>query len=64
MICGRVAGPWPCGCHSRTAEVLAGAKLDRLTHRVHILEANGPSYRLAEAKRRLKAPGGKAKPGG
>jgi DNA replication protein DnaC len=44
--------------------VLAGAKLDRLTHRVHVLEANGPSYRLAEAKRRLKAPGGKAKPGG
>ena len=29
--------------------------LDRLTHRVHILEANGASYRLADAKKRLKA---------
>ena len=28
--------------------------LDRLTHRVHILEANGPSYRLADTNRRLK----------
>ncbi|MEN6641951.1 MAG: IS21-like element helper ATPase IstB [Armatimonadia bacterium] len=46
------------------SERLTGALLDRLTHRVHILEANGPSCRLAEAKRRLKAPGGKAKPGG
>lgn len=36
-----------------------GALLDRLTHRVHILEANGPSYRLAEAKRRLKALAGR-----
>jgi hypothetical protein len=25
-----------------------------LTHRVHILEANGPSYRLQDAKARLK----------
>jgi len=33
---------------------VTGALLDRLTHRVHIIEANGPSYRLAEAKRRLK----------
>ncbi len=33
---------------------LTGALLDRLTHRVHILEANGPSYRLREAKRRLR----------
>jgi len=32
---------------------LTGAMLDRLTHRVHILEANGPSYRLQDAKRRL-----------
>jgi hypothetical protein len=37
-----------------TSERLTGALLDRLTHRVHILEANGPSYRLGEAKRRLK----------
>lgn len=35
-------------------ERLTGALLDRLTHRVHILEANGQSYRLSDAKRRLK----------
>jgi len=34
------------------SERLTGALLDRLTHRVHILEANGPSYRLREAQRR------------
>jgi len=27
---------------------------DRLTHRIHILEANGESYRLRESKDRLK----------
>ena len=38
-------------------ERLAGALLDRLTHRVHILEMNGDSYRLAQSrKRRLKRP--------
>jgi DNA replication protein DnaC len=37
-------------------ERLTGALLDRLTHRVHILEANGPSYRLKESKKRLKRP--------
>ena len=36
------------------SERLTGATLDRLTHRVHILEANGPSYRLQDAKARLK----------
>ena len=36
------------------SERLTGAMLDRLTHRVHILEANGESYRLADSKRRLK----------
>jgi DNA replication protein DnaC len=36
------------------SERLTGALLDRLTHRVHILEANGESYRLREAKKRLK----------
>ena len=35
-------------------ERLTGALLDRLTHRIHILEANGDSYRLRESKRRLK----------
>jgi DNA replication protein DnaC len=36
------------------SERLTGALLDRLTHRVHILEANGDSYRLREAQKRLK----------
>src|SRR5262249_61884626 len=34
------------------SERLTGALLDRLTHRVQILEANGESYRLRESKRR------------
>ena len=33
---------------------LTGAMLDRLTHRIHILEANGESYRLKESKRRAR----------
>ena len=33
-------------------ERLTGALLDRITHRVHIIEANGESYRLKDAKRR------------
>jgi len=40
-------------------ERLTGALLDRLTHRVHILEANGESYRLQDAKKRLRRQGGK-----
>jgi DNA replication protein DnaC len=44
---------WPEVCGS---ERLTGAMLDRLTHRVHILEANGESYRLRQSKRRLKRP--------
>ena len=41
------------------SERLTGALLDRLTPRVHILEANGESYRLKDArKRRKKARGG------
>ena len=36
------------------SERLTGAMLDRLTHRVHILEANGESFRLKDAKQRLK----------
>ncbi|HJN11885.1 MAG TPA: ATP-binding protein, partial [Pirellulaceae bacterium] len=31
---------------------LTGATLDRLTHRCHILEATGESYRLKDARRR------------
>ena len=42
-------------------ERLTGALLDRLTHRVHIIEANGPSYRLRQSKRRLKKPDPKKK---
>jgi len=36
------------------SERLTGAMLDRLTHRVHILEANGESFLLKDAKKRLK----------
>ena len=35
------------------SERLTGTLLDRLTHTVHILEANGESYRLKESKKRL-----------
>jgi len=38
-------------------ERLVGATLDRLTHRCHLLEATGESYRLRAARRRRKAPG-------
>ena len=34
------------------SERLTGATLDRLTHRCHILEAGGESYRLQDAKKR------------
>jgi DNA replication protein DnaC len=34
------------------SERLTGATLDRLTHRCHIIECNGESYRLQDAKRR------------
>lgn len=37
------------------SERLTGATLDRLTHRCHILELNGESYRLREARRRGQA---------
>jgi DNA replication protein DnaC len=36
------------------SERLTGALLDRLTHRCHIIEANGESYRLRQAKNRSK----------
>jgi DNA replication protein DnaC len=38
------------------SERLTGALLDRLTHRVHILEANGESYRLRDSRRRMRRP--------
>jgi len=40
------------------SERLTGALLDRLTHRVHIIEANGESYRLKDARKRRKKPRG------
>jgi DNA replication protein DnaC len=42
-------------------ERLTGAALDRLTHRCHIIECNGQSYRLKDAKRRRRP--GNASPG-
>ena len=39
---------------SRGNERLTVALLDRLTHRVHIIEANGESYRLKDAGKRRK----------
>ena len=42
---------WPEVCGSGR---LTGAMLDRLTHRVHILEANGESYRLRDSQRRIR----------
>ena len=42
---------WPEVCGS---ERLTGAMLDRLTHRVHIVEANGESYRLRDSQRRMR----------
>ena len=37
------------------SERLTGAALDRLTHRCHILEASGQSYRLRDAQRRRRS---------
>ena len=39
------------------SERMTGAMLDRLTHRVHIIQANGQSFRLRESK--LNQPPGK-----
>jgi DNA replication protein DnaC len=36
------------------SERLTGAVLDRLTHRVHIVEANGESYRLRDSQQRIR----------
>ena len=40
--------------HKYPAALLNNA--DQLTHRVHILEANGESYRLKQSRRRMKQP--------
>jgi len=39
------------------SERLTGATLDRLTHRCHILEASGASYRLKDAQRKRRGRG-------
>lgn len=39
------------------SERLTGAALDRLTHRCHIIECNGESYRLKDAQRRRRSAG-------
>ena len=44
-------------------ERLTGAALDRLTHRCHIVECNGDSYRLKDAKRRRRSGGPPGDPG-
>jgi DNA replication protein DnaC len=49
---------WPEVCGS---ERLTGAMLDRLTHRVHIVEANGESFRLRDSQRRMRRHRGKEK---
>ena len=43
------------------SERLTGATLDRLTHRCHIIETRGESYRLKDARRRHKSPKSKEK---
>jgi len=43
------------------SERLTGALLDRLTHRVHIIEANGESFRLRESKHRQRRGNGRRK---
>jgi DNA replication protein DnaC len=45
------------------SERLTGAALDRLTHRCHIIECNGESYRLKDAKRRRRSNASSASPG-
>ena len=40
---------------------MAGAALDRLTHRCHIIEANGESFRLQDARKRAPARQGQSK---
>jgi DNA replication protein DnaC len=44
------------------SERLTGATLDRLTHRCHILEATGESYRLRDARRRRSSKASQRKP--
>jgi DNA replication protein DnaC len=43
------------------SERLTGATMDRLTHRCHIIECNGESYRLKDAKKRRNRRGDKGR---
>jgi len=45
------------------SERLTGATLDRLTHRCQIIETKGESYRLKDAKARIRKPGAPVEPG-
>jgi len=45
------------------SERLTGATLDRLTHRCQIIETKGESYRLRDAKARIRKPGASGEPG-
>ena len=47
--------PFECWTEVLGSERLTGATLDRLTHRCHLLELRGESYRLQDAKRRRRA---------
>jgi len=44
------------------SERLTGATLDRLTHRCQIIETKGESYRLRDAKARVRRPGASRAP--
>jgi DNA replication protein DnaC len=44
--------PFECWTEVLGSERLTGATLDRLTHRCHLMELRGESYRLQDAKRR------------
>jgi DNA replication protein DnaC len=46
----------PSGARVLGNERLVGATLDRVTHRGHLLEATGESYRLREARQRQNEP--------
>ena len=54
LLCERLVMPDPAQCILVPIETdCPGAMLDRLTHKVHIIEANGQSYRLEQSRKRL-----------
>jgi DNA replication protein DnaC len=52
----RRAAPFQEWTEALGSKRLTGARLDRLTHRVHILAMNGESYRLKQSKRKRGSP--------